>query len=185
MEIWKDIEGYEGLYQASNMGRVKSLPKKKGKGVGYVTSELILKPSYDLNGYLIVTLYRERQPKMHCVHRLVAKTFIDNPDNKPQVNHLNEKKDDNRVENLEWATAYENMNYGSRNDRSSERLGTPVVCVELNEKFQSMMEAERILGINHSCISLCVRGKQKTAGKYHWQYYEEAVCSASFLFKKG
>ena len=110
-EIWKDIEGYEGLYQVSNLGRVKSLPHFRKNGYsGYVTKEKILIPSYQDNGYQIVNLFSDNKRKTHTIHRLVANCFILNPNNKPCVDHINTDKADNRVENLRWVTHKENMN---------------------------------------------------------------------------
>ncbi|MBM7132744.1 MULTISPECIES: NUMOD4 domain-containing protein [Staphylococcus] len=109
-EIWKDIEGYEGLYEISNLGRVKSLPKMSGS---CMRKEKILNSKNRLtkDGYARVNLHREGKGKDFRVCRLVATHFIDNPDNKSTVNHINGIKTDDRVENLEWATSNENMKH--------------------------------------------------------------------------
>lgn len=108
-EIWKNIVGYNGKYQISNLGRVRH-------------NETILKPYPNSCGYLRVGLYKEGKYRKELVHRLVADVFIDNPYNLPVVNHKNEDKEDNRATNLEWATIKENMNYGSLQDRKSRSL---------------------------------------------------------------
>ena len=103
-EVWKDIRGYEGLYQVSNLGRVKSLNyKRTGK-------ERILKITKDRNGYYLVNLRKNNKTKMFKVHYLVADNFIPNPYNKPEIDHINTNPSDNRVENLRWATREENCN---------------------------------------------------------------------------
>lgn len=103
-EIWRDVVGYEGLYQVSNIGRVKSLPRN-----GTIKEERILKPRITKNGYLYVHLRNGSISKYVKVHKMVAVAFIPNPENKPQINHINGIKTDNRVDNLEWNTASENM----------------------------------------------------------------------------
>lgn len=113
-EIWRNIEGYEGLYQVSNQGNVRSLNYKQ---TGMVQ---VLKPGKHTRGYLLVTLYKDGKAKGCKVHRLVAQAFLPNPDNLPQVNHKDENPSNNRVENLEFCTAKYNTNYGSRNQRASE-----------------------------------------------------------------
>lgn len=122
-EIWKDIEGYEGLYQVSNLGRVKSLNRKvkfsPGEKQEYYQRkpERYLSPNKKENGYFEHSLYKEGKRKHMYAHRLVALHFIPNPDDLPQVNHKDENKSNNRVSNLEWITAQENSIYGSKIDR--------------------------------------------------------------------
>lgn len=102
-EIWKDVAGYEGFYQVSNLGRVKSLSRKVSNGHALVEKgEMLLKPNTLAKGYFQVTLYNGKTRKAFQVHRLVASAFIPNEDNQPQINHINGNKQDNRVENLEW-----------------------------------------------------------------------------------
>lgn len=158
MERWKDIEGYEGKYKISSLGRVKSL------NYNHTKSERILKQDKDRYGYLYVVLCTDGKRITKKVHRLVAQAFIDNPDNLPQVNHKNEDKTMNYVENLEWCTNKYNCNYGTRNERMSKK----VLCVETNIIYPSTREAGR--QINSSSIVSCLKGRRKTAGGYHWRY---------------
>lgn len=102
-EIWKDIQGYEDYYQVSNLGRVKSLERK------FSSSEKILKLLYSIDGYPRICLRKDKKNKYYFVHRLVALAFIPNPENKSQIDHINTIKTDNRVENLHWVSASENM----------------------------------------------------------------------------
>ena len=180
MEIWKDIAGYEGLYQVSNLGRVKSLSRRDR--LNRVIQEKILKPRSNKDGYLIVDLYKEGKRKTYKVHRLVAQAFIPNPDNKSQVNHRDEDKTNNKVENLEWMTCKENINYGTHNERmaksqtNDKKRSKPIygINVKTNEKieFPSTAEAGRS-GFYQSGIVYCLKGKRKTHKGYKWYYKEE------------
>lgn len=108
METWKDIEGYEGLYQVNKRGIVKSLRREvRNRGGAAFRKERIIYPC-TCNGYLFYRLIKDKNPKIHYQHRLIASAFIPNPENKPHVNHINSIRDDNRIENLEWATKREN-----------------------------------------------------------------------------
>ena len=123
-EIWKDIKGYEGLYQVSNLGRIKSLPKwhRNNKNSGYWSKEIILKYGKDKDGYLQVMLTKNKNRRQHKIHRLVAQTFIPNPNNYPVVNHKKEfEKQNNEVDNLEWCTVKYNTNYGTAIERRSSQ----------------------------------------------------------------
>lgn len=168
-EEWRDIEGYENLYQVSNLGRVKSL--KFGK-------EKILKLKKTWDGYCIVGLCQQNKRKDYLVHRLVAQTFIDNPQNLPQVNHRDENPLNNDVQNLEWCTPKQNINYGTHNQRSAaSRINHPkrskqVLCVETGKIYPSASEVERHLGFSQGNISSACRGKLKTAYRFHWRYVE-------------
>ena len=164
MEEWKNIEGYEGKYQVSNEGRIKSLCNNKEK---------ILKPASYKNGYLYVKLYKNCEYKRFSIHRLVAAAFIPNQDNLPQVNHKDEDKTNNNVSNLEWCTAKYNSNYGNRNLKSSISRGKKVLCIETGIIYNSIKEAERQTGINQSHIVKACKGKYKTSGGFHWKYVKE------------
>ena len=188
IEIWKDIIGYEGLYQVSNYGNVKSLNyNKTGK-------EKILKPQITKDGYCRVLFSHNNKHKQHSVHRLVCTAFIPNPNNYPCVNHKSEDKTDNRVENLEWCTIAFNNSYGTRLEKVSnvmkgrkhtqehiekcaKALQKPIVQIDKNGliigMYDSIIQIERELGINNSSITKCCKGKQKFAGGYRWMYLTE------------
>ena len=162
MENWKDIKGYEGLYMVSDQGRVRSLPRATTKG-------RILKPIKLRDGYLYVVLSKNGKHKRMAIHRLVALVFISNPDNKPQVNHKSEVKTQNNVENLEWVTPSENINYGTRNERDSKNKingkgSKQVIQTTLDNTiikiWPSASEAGRN-GFNLGNIVLCCQGKEK------------------------
>ena len=175
MEHWKSIAGYEGLYQVSNLGRVKSL------NYNHTGTDKILKPWKTHDGYLQVILCKDGHVKKFKVHRLVAKAFIPNPNNLETVNHKDEVKTNNTVGNLEWMSQRDNINYGTHNKRMAEaNINHPkkskVVQMfnkqtgELLATFPSTHEAERVTGINNSSISKCCNGKYKSAGGYIWRY---------------
>lgn len=114
-EIWKDIQGYEGLYQVSNLGNVKN------KIQPYLKQEKIYKKFSNSNGYLFVGLRKDKKRKFKYIHRLVAEAFIPNPNNLPQINHKDENKQNNCVNNLEWCTNKYNQNYGTIKERKKEK----------------------------------------------------------------
>ena len=176
MEIFKTVQGYDGLYEVSNYGNVKSL--KFGK-------EKILKPRDNNRGYLCVRLYKDGKWKDNKVHRLVVSVFVPNPDNLPEVNHKDEDKTNNNVDNLEWCTHEYNINHGTHNQRMAETLtnGKKSIPVdmfskqgELIRQFPSAHEAERWLRVNGypkaSCgaINRCCKGKLQSCYGFKWCY---------------
>ena len=163
-EIWKDISGYEGLYQISNLGNVKSLNySRTGK-------ERILKPGTDKDGYLLVTLYKNRNKRPFKIHRLVAKAFIPNPDNKSDVNHKDENKTNNCVDNLEWMTRMKNNNFGTRNERISKSVLQFTKNGEFVKEWPSATQIKIELGFDQSNISDCCNEKRKSAYEYIWKF---------------
>ena len=178
IEIWKDIPNYEGLYRASNLGRVKSLSRfRKGKNSSLASvKEKILKPLINSNGYYKVELCKNSIKKKYYVHRLVYEAFNGQIPEGLQVNHINEIKTDNRLENLNLMTCKENINYGSRNERVSKKLSKVVLQFTLDniliKEYHNTMQVERELGFAQEYICNCCNGKYKTAYGYIWRYKE-------------
>jgi len=178
-EIWKDVVGYEGLYQVSNLGRVKGLERTiQGWGKsGYRPTKIkgkIMKASHDRGGYLLVGLSKDGKVKTEKVHRLVLKAFLEQPEGKNQVNHKNEIRDDNRLDNLEWCDSKYNVNYGERVERSYK----PIVQMDMNNKIikihASVRHAYEYLGksMNGHISSVC-NGKRNDIYGYKWVFESE------------
>ena len=160
----KDIKGYEGLYAITSCGRVWSYRSNK-----------FLTPQPHNDGYLQVGLKVNGKTKMFLIHRLVAEAYIPNPLGLPMVNHKDEGKSHNWINNLEWCDNKYNTNYGTCNKRKSVSHKIPVYCVELDKVFDSAMDAGIELGIDKTSVTRCCRGKYKTCGGYHWMYAEEKI----------
>lgn len=172
-EIWKDIEEFEGKYQISSMGRVKSLNfKLTGK-------EQIMSLKINKYGYKQILLYKDKKYKTFLIHRLVAQAFIPNPDNKPEIDHINTNKTDNRVENLRWVTSSENKNNPITIEKYKNCSSIPVLQFtldgELVRKWDSATQVERELGVYQSHITSCLKGNYKTAYGYKWRYYYKGI----------
>ena len=175
MEIWKDVKGYEGLYQVSNLGRVKSFRKSTKYGM---PEEIILKPSMINSGYHVVSLYSpNKKKKKFQVHRLVAESFLSNKDNLPCVNHKDENKTNNCSSNLEWCTYQYNNNYGTARLRSSDTVSKAVSQFtlegELIAKYRSVAVASELL--NHPKYLLSLWCRKGMGGGYKWRYENESI----------
>lgn len=168
LETWRDIPDYRGYYQCSSFGRVRSLPKK-GSGNSSTMKYLTL---VGKQGYNIVHLRKNGKGKVWPVHRLVAKTFIPNPNGYGCVNHKNRDKKDNRVENLEWCSFAYNINYEHRDvgENSFRVVQQMDKRGRIIGEFSSIIEASKTTGVKDYCISSCVRGVTRTAGGYMWKY---------------
>lgn len=155
----KDYTGYNGLYAITSCGKVWSYKSQK-----------FLKAYDDGHGYLFVRLYKDGVGKNFNVHRLVAETYLPNPDNLPCVNHKDECKTNNALSNLEFCTYKYNTNYGTCRQRGADKTKKPVHCIELNRDFGSLKAAAQFLNITPSHVNKHLKGKKKTAGGYHWRY---------------
>lgn len=182
-EEWRDIQGYEGLYQVSNLGRVRSCDRfiwaEHNKSYSLWKSK-IMNPILKGTGYMHIGLYKEGKRTYFGVHRLVAKALIPNPNNLPQVNHKDESRSNNIATNLEWCTAKYNANYGGHNERISKSMtnrkaqSKPTVQYSLDGKviarYPSASEASRQTGIHQATISSCCLGISKKTNGYIFRY---------------
>lgn len=202
VEEWRPIQGYEGIYEVSDWGRVKRLKKsyteRNNRKAVHILEEKILKPSKYKKGYLFVTFVKDYERKIKKIHRLVAEAFIPNPQNLPQVNHKDEDKTNNYVDNLEWCDGKYNSNYGTRNERISinnsgdkshtkklevrkkiaKALSKKVYQYTLDEElvkiWSSTMECGRN-GFHQGAVAACCRGEFNKKGNniykgYKWSY---------------
>ena len=171
IEEWKDIEGYEGLYQVSNLGNVRSL---------WFEKERLLKLYKDMKGYYRITLCKNGRQQNRSVHRLVAEAFIPNIDNKPSIDHINTIKNDNRVENLRWVTNKENSNNPLTKEKQiKSKISKPILQLDKNmelvKKWNGVREIERELNYPHNNISKCCKNQYgfKSAYGYKWGFEED------------
>lgn len=173
-EVWKDIPGYEGLYQVSNTGEVKSL-NYRGSG-----ETKLLKQSTNKKGYKRVVLCKNRKKKNHSVHRLVAITFIPNPDNLPIVNHIDECKSNNMVSNLEWCTLVYNNAYGTRNERISENKKGKTYSEEHKKKISEGKKGKHRSEETKKKISESLKGENNPFyGKHHSEESKKKMSESS------
>ncbi len=179
MEVWKDIPGYEGKYQVSTLGNVRGLDyivyEKSGKS--RLHKGRILKTFKVTGGYHCLKLQVGNKKKHFLVHRLVAMAFIPNPNNYDTVNHKDENVDNNRVENLEWLSLYQNNRYGSHDNNMRKSLSKPVLQYSMDgtfiREFESFAAVKRLLGFNASNVNKAAKGIHKSAKGYIWKYKEE------------
>lgn len=179
-EIWKDIEGYEGIYQVSNLGRVRSLDRiRNGRNQYGAEFKVIhkgkeLTPFSTLTGYLEVSLYIKQKRHNFLIHRLVAQAFIPNIKELSEVNHIDGNKSNNRSDNLEWCTNIENQQHAIRTGlRKVKKVCQYSLNKELIKVWNNQYEASRKMSIAQESINRCCNQKVKTAGGYIWRYKEE------------
>lgn len=174
-EVWKDIKGYEGLYQISTLGRIKSLGRyvyySKGNYNRYYP-ERILNGSVNNEGYMRITLSKNKVPTTYLIHRLVSDAFIPNPNNLPCINHKDEDKTNNVVSNLEYCTVAYNNTYNNRHKKIAKKLSIPILQYSLDGKFirewSGTREAARGIGLEKRCESSNITKVLK--GKYKYCY---------------
>lgn len=175
-EIWKSVKGFEGAYEVSNLGKVRSVDRivvypdgkprlKKGKELSQATSR---------GGYNAILICTQKERKNYLVHRLVAEAFIPNPENLPCINHKDENKHNNCVENLEWCTHQYNNNYGEHTKKIAKHFARPVIQLDMNgnfiARFESSWDAQRATGIFQGGICNVANHKKNSAGGFKWEW---------------
>ena len=184
-EVWKQIKGYEGKYEVSNLGRVRSVERigtrpnpRTGKDMAYPMKSRVITPKNHPSGYQQVALYKDGKQSF-LVHRLVADTFVDGYFVGAVVNHIDEDKHNNRADNLEWVTQQKNVNHGTGVERMTKsihkrlrKIGQYDMDGNLIATFTTSGEASRQTGISRSAISNALRGKNASSGGYRWRYIE-------------
>ena len=179
-EIWKPVVGYEGLYECSNMGRVKSVDRyvsHRYDGEFQFIKGRIRKTKLNNWGYEMLSLCKDGKEKTCLVHRIIAEAFLPNPYNLPEVNHKDECKTNNCVDNLEWCDSSYNKLYGTALKKRMDKIIVPILQYSkdgmLIKKWDSMQSVMDDLGINRGNISNCCSGRCKSAGGYKWKYYDK------------
>lgn len=190
-EIWKDIEGYEGLYQVSNLGRVKSLSRKVNMGqyIRLMPETIKIPQNHSRGNYQNVVLSKHGRKTPRLIHRLVAMAFIPNPDNKPEIDHIDGNQTNNKADNLRWVTHKENTNFPIYRQRRSEAMkgskgsqwgkygklhhnSIPIVRIDPNglvAEYECLMSATRD-GFNLAAVWSCCNGRVRTHKGYKWMY---------------
>lgn len=172
-EIWKPIKGYEGIYEVSSFGRIKSISRKRGFIKGKTR---ILKPIIKDNGYAQINLYKDNIYTRHYIHRIVAQEFIQNKNNLPCINHKDYNKLNNSIDNLEWCSYSHNNSYSNCQAIAGKTKRIPIVQYDLQgnkiREWESATQAGHTLNIANTCITACCRGRARKAGGYMWRYRE-------------
>lgn len=176
-ELWKSIKDYEGLYEVSNFGRIRSVDRYvEQQGRMQLYKGCLMSPFYNNSGYVCIRLSKNNKKHNFTLHRLVAIAFLPNPNNLPCINHIDESHDNNCIDNLEWCDQSYNQGYGSLPLRRKLAYGTRIAQYDLNGKyirdFLSAREAEAEIGINHTQIVKCCKGLYHSAGGFIWREYD-------------
>ena len=164
IEAWADIKGYEGLYEISNCGRVRSLK-----------NNILLKPHKDTKGYYQAFIYKDGKRKCYLIHRLVAQAFIPNPLNLKEINHKDENPLNNNADNLEWCNRKYNVNYGTRAEKTCRRVAQYACDGQLIYVWDSITKASKNMKTAVTNIANCCKKKQETAGGYIWRYVDDKI----------
>jgi len=189
IEEWRDVIGYKNYYQVSNTGRVRSLDRyiTYSNGRVYFYKSKLLKPQKHPMGYLQVGLSYNAITTSLLIHRLVAEAFLENPNNLPEVNHKDENKINDYVDNLEWCTEEYNANYGTKSDRISDKNSKTTFQYSFNgdliATYKSNIEAMKITGFDRVSIQQCCTKKLLTSNGFIWSYEELSVKQVQNIFK--
>lgn len=185
-EVWKEIKNFEGYYEISNLGNIRSLTRINTNG--RCLKGRLRKPYKGWDGHLRVRLSKGNKLTDCLVHRLVALAFIPNPNNLPQINHKDENPHNNCVENLEWCTCEYNLHYGTRVERCAE--GRKIAIIQESKtgdfiaRYSSIKEAETLTSVCHTHISSVAKGKRKYAGGFVWKYEDDNAQNGKRLLSK-
>ena len=167
MEVWKEVLGFDVLYEVSNMGRVRTRYDSK---LGYTREFHFVQPRNNEKGYMAFNWRQNKKQRTVYLHRLVAEAFIPNPLKLAEINHKDENKANNVVDNLEWCSHVYNCNYGTRNERSSQKNRKRVLCIETGIVYNSAKHAADAIGISKSAIYNCIKGYSSKSGGFSWRY---------------
>lgn len=169
MEEWREVLGFDTLYEVSNEGRVRT---RRSKEKGYTAEYHIVEPLDNGNGYLRFNWKLKGNQRTIYLHKLVAEYFVNNPRHLCEVNHKDENKHNNCADNLEWCSHKYNCNYGTRNSRAGKK-NKRVLCIETDIVYDSISIASEALGVGKSALSNCLNGRSKSCCGYSWRYVNE------------
>lgn len=167
MEEWKEVYGFDTLYEISNKGRLRT---KRHGARGYQSEYRYIEPRENNNGYLTFNLKRNHVQTTVFVHRLVASAFVENPNKWDEVNHKDEDKHNNDASNLEYYNHLYNCNYGLRNKKTAGKNSKKIICIETGVTYQSATQAAEKMGISKTAINNFLHGRSNTCAGYTWRY---------------